>query len=88
LVNVALPTSSRILKAPLATSAGGWGQIAKGGWGSTDAAGYKKMLKLVEGAIAPLKEQDIDGTCGRAKCVCRSCWVRKLRTARIAEGRK
>ncbi len=88
LVNVALPTSSRILKAPLATKAGGWGQIAKGGWDSTDAAGYKKMLKLVEGSIGPLKEKDIAGTCGRAKCVCRSCWVRKLRTARVAQGRK
>jgi len=88
LVNVALPTSSRILKAPLALSAGGWGQIEKGAWKSTDAPGYRKMLKLVEGAISPLRYKDIDGTCGREKCVCRSCWVRKLRAARIAEGRK
>ena len=88
LVNVALPTSSRILKAPLALSAGGWGQIEKGAWKSTDAPGYRKMLKLVEGAIAPLAHKDIDGTCGREKCACRSCWVRKLRTARIAQGGK
>jgi len=88
LVNVALPSSSRILKAPLAVSAGGWGQITKGAWKSTDDPGYKKMLRLVEGAIGPLKYKDIAGTCGREKCICRSCWVRKLRTARIAEGRK
>jgi hypothetical protein len=88
LINVALPTSSRILKAPLAISAGGWGQIKKGSWKSTDDPGYRKMLKLVEGAISPLMYKDIDGTCGREKCICRSCWVRKLRTARIAEGQK
>jgi len=90
LVNVALPTSSRILKAPLAPDAGGWGQIDidKGGWKSADAPGYKKMLKLVEAAIAPMTGEDIAGTCGREKCVCRSCWVRKLNAARIAEGRK
>ena len=90
LINVALPTSSRILKAPLAISAGGWGQIKTAGsfWKSTDAPGYRKMFKLVEDSIQPLAHKDIDGTCGREKCVCRSCWVRKLRTARIAEGRK
>jgi hypothetical protein len=32
LVNVALPDESRILKAPLAVEAGGWGQIEHGGW--------------------------------------------------------
>ena len=88
LINVALPSASRILKAPLAISAGGWGQIKKGSWDSTDEAGYRKMLQMVKGAIAPLKQADIDGTCGRDRCICRSCWVRKLRTARIAEGRK
>ena len=90
LVNVALPSSSRILKAPLALSAGGWGQIktANGLWKSTGDPGYRKMVKLVEGSIQPLAQKDIDGTCGREKCVCRSCWVRKLRAARIAEGRK
>jgi hypothetical protein len=88
LINVAIPTSSRILKAPLAISAGGWGQIKEGAWKNTDAAGYRKMLQMVKGAISPLKQKDIDGTCGREPCVCRSCWVRKLRAARIAEGRK
>ena len=88
LINVALPSSSRILKAPLSVSAGGWGQIhiKKAFWKSTGAPGYRKMVQLVKCAIAPLKETDINGTCGREKCACRSCWVRKLRTARIAEG--
>ena len=90
LVNVALPSSSRILNAPLATSAGGWGQIniKKGLWKSTDAPGYRRMFTLVQGAIAPRKQTDINGTCGRDNCVCRSCWVRKLRTARITQGGK
>ena len=53
LVNVAQPSESRILKAPLATSGGGWGQIAEGGWRNTDEPGYRKMRQLVEAAIAP-----------------------------------
>jgi len=90
LVNVAMPSESRILKAPLAAGAGGWGQIdvKKGGWKSTDDAGYRSMLKLVEGAIGTLQHKDINGTCGRDQCRCRSCWVRKLRTARVAAGGK
>ena len=76
LVNVAEPSESRILKAPLATSGGGWGQITKGGWRNTDEPGYRKMRQLVEAAIAPPEFHDIAGTCGRDKCVCRTCWVR------------
>ena len=78
LVNVAQPSESRILKAPLATSGGGWGQITtqKGGWRDTSEPGYREMRQLVEGAIAPLKFHDIAGTCGQDKCVCGTCWVR------------
>jgi hypothetical protein len=78
LVNVGQPDESRILKAPLAKNAGGWGQFsAKGGpWRDTDDPGYRKMRKLVEAAIAPLEARDIAGTCGRKKCLCRTCWVR------------
>ena len=81
LVNVGLVTESRILKAPLAASAGGWGQIAKNGWQTTADHGYRRMLKLVEGSIRPLRHRDIAGTCGRdgeGDCPCRSCWVRTL----------
>ena len=42
LVNVAWPDESRILKAPLALAAGGWGQIDAGGWRSTDEPEYRE----------------------------------------------
>ncbi|HJN09271.1 MAG TPA: discoidin domain-containing protein [Pirellulaceae bacterium] len=76
LVNVGLVTESRILKAPLSKAAGGWGQIADTGWRDVHDPGYTKMRRLVEQSIAPLPAHDIDGTCGRERCVCRSCWVR------------
>jgi hypothetical protein len=79
LVNVALPEESRILKAPLALAAGGWGQIERGGWKSTDDPEYRGMRDLVQAAIQPLPYHDIAGTCGRDEtCRCLSCWVRKL----------
>jgi hypothetical protein len=76
LVNVGLVTESRILKAPLAKSAGGWGQTSGSRWRDLDDPGYTKMLRLVEESIAPLTAHDVDGTCGRDPCVCQSCWVR------------
>jgi len=91
LVNVALPSESRILKAPLATDAGGWGQIEQGGWNSTDDPDYRKMARLVHAAIQPLPYHDIAGTCGRNEdCRCLSCWVRNAkedRQRRIAAGK-
>lgn len=87
LVNVALPTESRILKAPLALEAGGWGQITRNGWSGTNDPGYQKMLRLVRASITPMKVHDIDGTCGRPAqnkggCACGCCWVRQARAAR------
>ena len=88
LVNVALPDESRILQAPLAPAAGGWGLIERGGWQSRDDPGYQAMRELVQAAIQPLPYHDIGGTCGRdEKCACLSCWVRKMmeeRQRRIA----
>jgi len=82
-VNVALPDESRILKAPLSQSAGGWGQIELGGWTSTDDPGYEKMRELVQAAIPPLPHHDLAGTCGRDEnCRCLSCWVRQVQEAR------
>lgn len=79
LVNVALPGESRVLKAPLAIEAGGWGQIEQGGWKSCDEPDYRTMVRLVHGAIQPLPYRDIAGTCGRDEdCMCLSCWVRKV----------
>jgi len=83
LVNLALPAESRILKAPLALAAGGWGQIERGGWTSREESEYRKMRQLVEAAIQPSPYHDIAGTCGRdEKCVCLSCWVRKVQEER------
>jgi hypothetical protein len=85
LVNVALPAESRILQAPLALEAGGWGQIppAAGGWSRADDPTYRRMIRLVLAAIEPLPYHDIAGTCGRdEQCLCLSCWVRKLQEER------
>ncbi len=49
LINVAQPDASRILKAPLAQSAGGWGQLDT--WKSTQDEGYQKMAALVDACI-------------------------------------
>jgi len=77
LVNRLEPAQSRILLAPLATQAGGWGQI-DGGWKSTDDPGYRKMLELVGACIAQPKWQDVAGTCGHPQgCRCGCCWVRE-----------
>ena len=75
LVNVADVDESRILKAPLVKSAGGWGQIANG-WKSVDDAGYKKMKELVLASIEPMAQHDIESTCNLPDCRCGSCWVR------------
>ncbi len=83
LVNVALPEESRILMAPLAREAGGWGQIDQGGWQSRGDPAYREMARLVRAAIRPLPYHDVAGTCGRDEdCRCLSCWVRKLKEAR------
>jgi hypothetical protein len=80
LVNRELLAESRILKAPLAKSAGGWGQIANG-WSSTTDKDYTKMLGLVKKIFKPLEYHDVSGTCGRDKeCKCGNCWIRTERT--------
>ena len=83
LVNVAAPGESRILNAPLAADAGGWGQIEKNGWKSTADPGYQEMQRLVEATVVPSESHDIAGTCGRTHCRCGTCWTRKIREARL-----
>jgi hypothetical protein len=43
------------------------------------------MRQLVEAAIAPLEARDIAGTCGRKKCLCRTCWVRHALEKRLKQ---
>ena len=94
LINIALPRESRILLTPLAVKAGGWGQLTRGGWASTSDPSYRRMVKLVEGAIRPLSRTDIAGTCGSGAkgrgCSCGVCWVRGVRAQRtgLAATRK
>jgi hypothetical protein len=79
LVNPAEPDESRILKAPLAVEAGGWGQLGDRGWESTGDPDYRKMRQLVHAAFRPLEHRDMAGTCGRdERCHCESCWVRRV----------
>ncbi len=83
LVNMAMPSESRILLAPLPAAKGGWGQIAKGAFSGKNDPAWQEMLKLVGGSITPLKHHDIAGTCGRDEdCRCGGCWVRKHLAAR------
>ena len=79
LVNVCLPTESRILKSPLAVAAGGWDQMV-GGWSNTEHPGYQKMLGLVRASIGAPQFHNACGTCNRVPCECRGCWVRQART--------
>ncbi len=81
LINVANPEESRILKAPLAESAGGWGQ-SENGWRDTSDPAYRTMAELVASCIEPLKHHDEFGTCGRGSCG--SCWVKRFRQERLA----
>ena len=75
LVNVGLPARSRILLAPLAADAGGWGQLPKPLPTPADPV-CRQLEELVRRAIAPLAREDREGTCNHAKCICGSCWVR------------
>jgi hypothetical protein len=83
LVNNGCIEESRVLKAPLALSAGGWGQIEK--WKSTSDEGYQAMRAKVEAALKPLAASDHEGTCGGGKdhCRCSSCKVRSVEEAFI-----
>lgn len=75
LVNHANPAESRLLLAPLAKEAGGWGQLDKG-WATKEDPEYKRFHDLIVATIDPLPP-DINGTCGRDNgCVCGDCWIR------------
>ncbi len=75
LVNLAYPEQSRILLAPLAESAGGWGQLGGPAWADRQAPGVRRMEQLVRASILPAKTKDRSGTCQQKPCQCRACWV-------------
>ena len=82
LVNVARPQASRVLLAPLAEKAGGWGTVKK--WNSKKEPAFVAMKKLVNNAIIFSEYQDIQGTCGRGSendCKCKACWIRERKTS-------
>ena len=62
LVNGARPEESRILMAPLATAAGGWGQ-AKNGWKDKSDPSYKEFASAVKDLFS-YPEPALRGTCG------------------------
>ena len=80
LVNWAAPDESRILNAPLGVEAGGWGQL-KPEWKSKSDAGYQRMRLLVLRTIGSPPTCYVAGTCGRDRCSCGGCWVRRMREA-------
>jgi hypothetical protein len=59
LVNPAQPDESRILLAPLALAAGGWGQIEV--WPSRDDPGFRRMSELVERCIVRSPSENDQG---------------------------
>ncbi len=78
LINHSDLSLSRILLAPLAVNAGGWGQI-KPLFKSKNSSKYQKLVKLVNNTLIPLQYKDIEGTCGRGpkRCICGSCQIRQ-----------
>ena len=87
LVNNGCLDESRLLNAPLAAAAGGWGQIEK--WKSRDDEGFKKMRALAAASLAPLAFHDSEGTCGSPeRCRCGACWVKPYEAEYRAQALK
>jgi hypothetical protein len=79
LINIADPEQSRVLLAPLAIEAGGWGQAPVVFRDKKEPA-FIAWRQQVLACIEPLPFQDVNGTCGRGSsngCKCGACWVRE-----------
>ena len=90
LVNRSDVSLSRILLAPLAVEAGGWGQIP-GGWSSQNDPNLAEARRLVDELFLPLPYQDLAGTCGRGSdkgCICHSCWAREFRDGDVSAPKR
>lgn len=82
LVNPALIEESRVLMAPLAKSAGGWGQWTQGAFKDRNDPEYATLCALVEKSLVPLQWHDHNGTCNRgSQCRCGCCWVEEAEKA-------
>jgi len=88
LVNVSLPSESRILLGPLSTDAGGWGTIHGAPWQSKQSPQFRRMRALILASIKPLPTQDKAGTCNQTPCRCGTCWVRMARQDFLAQRRQ
>lgn len=83
LINRVEPEKSRVLLAPLAIVAGGWGQFGPL-WPDRTNPDFLTMHRLVMATIVPPAFMDIAGTCGasgehiktRKDCRCGNCWIR------------
>jgi len=87
LVNVSLPSQSRILLGPLSKGAGGWATIGSGRWRSKQSPQFRRMRELVYASIETLATRDIAGTCNQSPCRCNTCWVRQARQDFLAQRR-
>ena len=79
LINVAQPDESRILMAPLAVEAGGWGQVP--GFQSRSDPGYRKLAELVEKCIVRSDRENRNGWQPTLECGGGESWVMKAREA-------
>lgn len=82
LVNPAQPEESRILMAPLAAEAGGWGQI--NGFTSKQDPKFKKLLELVDQCIVRHPNENVHGWQPLLECGGGVPWVIKARKNHLA----
>lgn len=77
LINVAQIDESRVLMAPLAENAGGWGQIDK--FKSRNDENYKKLVELVEACIIHSDNENLNGWEPTYECGGGESWVMEAR---------
>jgi hypothetical protein len=85
LVNPAQPEESRILMAPLAAEAGGWGQIK--GFSSKQDPKFKRMVELVDRCIVRRPNENVHGWQPVLECGGGVPWVIEARKNHLANVR-
>lgn len=79
LVNRVFPQESRVLMAPLAEAAGGWGQVPQ--WSSRESSEFKKMEALVMNSFTRTENENDKGWQPNAKQGAAEPWIAKDRAA-------